>query len=472
MKNYVHNVCWQKLLRTALVMLLVAALCVSMIGCSKKDGDTDSTDKTGSNESANQYSSEDTDGADNTENTDPTDGTEEEPFAPVGTGDAASPAAKASYATTTAAPNDADMGLEVASFDGGVLTNSELNVYFWMEFYNFMNSEMGSYAAYLGLDTNSPLNLQESMAPIDENDADAGSMSWEQYFLQATMENYAYYKGLEMDANAQNFQLPTEYQEDLDNLEESVKEAAAEGGYETIDQFVQASFGSGTTFADYASYMKTYITAYAYYETVLMAQCTPTDEEVTAYFDENAETYAEKQLTKTDLNDINIRHILIKPAESYTVDSDGDGTNDSYTDEEWAAAETEANEIYTKWQQDPTEENFAALAKEYTDDGNGEQGGLYENVYPGQMVTEFNDWCFDAARVAGDSGIIKTSFGYHVMYFSGKTDRYSWFETAKDNLIYQELGELSAHVAGQYEITFNCMNIVLCDVVSANVATE
>ena len=36
---------------------------------------------------------------------------------------------------------------------------------------------------------------------------------------------------------------------------------------------------------------------------------------------------------------------------------------------------------------------------------------------PGQMVTEFNDWCFDADRKPGDTGIIETSYGVHVMYF-------------------------------------------------------
>lgn len=465
MKDTVQNVCWQKLLRTALVALMLAALCLNMVGCAKNETADDPTDEPATSEATEPSDTEATDPVDDTDTTD-------EPFVAVGTGDATSPAAKASYTTTTATPGDADMTLEVASFDGGVLTNSELNVFFWMEFYNFMNSEMGSYASYLGLNANSPLNAQASMSPIDENDADAGTMSWEQYFLQATMENYAYYKGLELYAIAQGFELPEDYQSDLDNLEQSVTDTATESGYESADDFVQASFGSGTTLADYVSYMTTYITAYAYYDTVLTAQCQPTDDEVVAYFDENADSYAENGLEKTDLNDINVRHILIQPADSYSVDSDGDGTNDSYSDEEWAAAEAKANQIYAEWQQDPTEENFAAMAKEYTADGNGEDGGLYENVYPGQMVAEFNDWCFDAARVAGDHGIVKTQFGYHIMYFSGKTDTFTWFETAKDDLVYQQLGELSSHIAEQYTITFNCNNMVLCDVITANTATE
>ena len=35
------------------------------------------------------------------------------------------------------------------------------------------------------------------------------------------------------------------------------------------------------------------------------------------------------------------------------------------------------------------------------------------------MVTEFNDWCFDTARQSGDTGVVDTQYGSHVMYFSG-----------------------------------------------------
>ena len=33
------------------------------------------------------------------------------------------------------------------------------------------------------------------------------------------------------------------------------------------------------------------------------------------------------------------------------------------------------------------------------------------------MVTEFENWCFDPARKAGDCDIIRTEYGYHLMYF-------------------------------------------------------
>ena len=116
---------------------------------------------------------------------------------------------------------------------------------------------------------------------------------------------------------------------------------------------------------------------------------------------------------------VNVRHILVK-FEGGTTDS-ATGTT-TYSDEEKNAAKEKAEEILDEWMSgDATEDSFAALANEKSDDGDGTTGGLYENVYPGQMVSSFNDWCFDASRQSGNTGIIESEYGYHVMYFVGKS---------------------------------------------------
>ena len=116
----------------------------------------------------------------------------------------------------------------------------------------------------------------------------------------------------------------------------------------------------------------------------------------------------------------NVRHILCA-FEGGTTDSNG---NKTYSETEKAKAKEAAEALLNEWKAgEATEDSFAALAKDNTDDGNGSVGGLYENVYPGQMVPTFNDWCFDAARVSGDTGIVETSFGYHVMYYVGAAEQ-------------------------------------------------
>lgn len=114
----------------------------------------------------------------------------------------------------------------------------------------------------------------------------------------------------------------------------------------------------------------------------------------------------------------NVRHILI----GFTGETNEDGT---YTDEAKAAAKATAEEILNEWKSgDATEESFAALATEKsTDTGSTANGGLYENVFPGQMVKAFNDWCFDASRKSGDTGIVETEYGYHVMYYVSTSEQ-------------------------------------------------
>lgn len=120
-------------------------------------------------------------------------------------------------------------------------------------------------------------------------------------------------------------------------------------------------------------------------------------------------------------NTANVRHILIK------AEADADG---NYTDEAKAAAKTRAEEILAEFEAgDKTEDSFAALANEYSEDtGSNTNGGLYENVAKGQMVEEFDAFCFDGHK-PGDTGIVYgesgSYAGYHVMYYVGEGDQYS-----------------------------------------------
>ncbi|MDR0951337.1 MAG: peptidylprolyl isomerase [Oscillospiraceae bacterium] len=127
-----------------------------------------------------------------------------------------------------------------------------------------------------------------------------------------------------------------------------------------------------------------------------------------------------------------VRHILVNvtPAE--------DGT---FTEEAKQEALTEAERILQEWKDgEQTEESFAALAEQYSEDvdANGminSEGGLYEKFPKRSMVPEFNDWSFDPARQSGDTGIVfnEGSYtGYHIMYFVGKSEPYREYLTDTD----------------------------------------
>ena len=120
---------------------------------------------------------------------------------------------------------------------------------------------------------------------------------------------------------------------------------------------------------------------------------------------------------------VNVRHILVKPDHPTDEADDAHADGETYSDEEIAAARKTAEEIYAEWKAgEATEDSFAELANEKSDDGDGTTGGLYQNVIPGQMVQAFNDWCFDPSRQSGDTGIVDTQYGSHIMYFVGLSD--------------------------------------------------
>lgn len=120
---------------------------------------------------------------------------------------------------------------------------------------------------------------------------------------------------------------------------------------------------------------------------------------------------------------VTARHILFQT-------KDQNSGND-LSEEEIAKKKTQAEDVLKKFNEgDKTEDSFAALANEYNEDtGSSSNGGLYEHIYPGQMVTEFNDWVFDANRKAGDVELVETDYGYHIIYFVAK-DGKDYYDSA------------------------------------------
>ena len=127
----------------------------------------------------------------------------------------------------------------------------------------------------------------------------------------------------------------------------------------------------------------------------------------------------------------NVRHILVD-FEGGSYDSTTGIT--TYSDEEKATAKAAADEIYNEWKNGAaTEESFAALANEKSDDGDGTTGGLVENVYPGRTVPNFENWCFGDRKI-GDTDIVESEYGYHIMFYCGDSET-----TYRDYLISNEL---------------------------------
>ncbi|MBQ9762548.1 MAG: peptidylprolyl isomerase [Oscillospiraceae bacterium] len=129
----------------------------------------------------------------------------------------------------------------------------------------------------------------------------------------------------------------------------------------------------------------------------------------------------------------NVRHILVAYEGGLYDNATGQIT---YSATEKETAKNQAEVLLNQWKAGAaTENSFAALANEHSDDGDGTTGGLYEDVYPGQMVRNFNAWCFDESRQYGDTALVETEYGYHVMYYAGDSQKnYRDYMIANDML--------------------------------------
>ena len=339
----------------------------------------------------------------------------------------------------------ANKDIVVATMGDKVLTNGQLQVYYWSMVNSFLGSEYGYYMVYYGaMDYTKPLDTQLSM--------DDSGVTWQQYFLDEALNYWQLNQALAIEAEAAGLEMAQENREYLDGLEESLKETAAYYNMASVDDLLLHNVGPGAGFDEFRSFQATYYMGKPYYDAEV-AKLVPTAEELEAYFAEHEEDYAAAGVTK-DGKTVDVRHILIK-----SVGENQDAS--TFTEEEWAACEAKAQEILDAWLAgEATEDSFAALANEHSEDpGSNTNGGLYEGVTLGQMVEPFETWCFDEARVIGDTGLVKTSYGYHVMYFVGSTP--IWEGTAKQDWVGEQTNAMIEALAEKYPMTVDFGAITL-----------
>lgn len=291
----------------------------------------------------------------------------------------------------------------VASIGDRKLTNGQLQVYYQLEFQSFL-SNYGAYAYYFGLDYTQPLDTQKSM--------EESGITWQQFFLQDGLKNWQQVQAMAAEAEKAGLEIPEAGKQVLEELESTIEELAQ--SYEmTVEELMKSNFGPGAGFEEYRYFQEQYCKSLAYYEQAT-ANLVPQEEDLKAFFEEHREDYENSGVTEDD-RFVDVRHILVT-VKGGTTDDSGKTV---YTEEEWETCCQEAQAILDEWLSgDANEDSFGALATERTEDpGSQESGGLYKKVYEGQMVPEFNDWCFDESRVYGDYGLVRTDYGYHVMFF-------------------------------------------------------
>lgn len=335
----------------------------------------------------------------------------------------------------------------VATIGDRKLTNGQLQIYYWMNVYEFLEN-YGYYAVYMGLDYTQPLDQQQ-------NQDIAGT--WQHFFLDEALTGWHNYQAMALMAEKEGITLSESMQNSLDTLRQTMATNAVQGGYSSIDALLHTDMGPGCSFDDYYAYTKTYYYGYMYFSEQYQKIDT-SDAAIEAYFKANQATLGDKGITKDSGNVHDVRHILIE-IEGGTKGEDG---KTIYTDEEWEACRAKAQKLLDEWLAgEHTEETFAKLAQEHSADGGSKtNGGLYTGLDKDtNFVKEFVDWYMDENRKVGDYGLIKTDYGYHIMYSSDIQPE--WKEECRLGLLNEGSAAILKAASEAYPMEVNYKEIVL-----------
>ena len=234
-------------------------------------------------------------------------------------------------------------------------------------------------------------------------------------------------------------------------------------GYASVEELLQEDLGPGCTQEAYVNYVKICTVAMAYYDSIY-DNMIPNDEQIEAYFTAHEADFAASGITKESGLVSDVRHILVA-IEGGTTDESGATT---YTEEEWAACYAAAEAILDEWKSgEASEESFAELVAVYTDDtGSASTGGLYEGISPtSSYVEEFLNWAVDMSRQPGDTDIVKTQYGCHIMYFvAGEPE---WKNSASSQYMAEELENTLTAAEEKWPTTINYSKIALGEIATA-----
>lgn len=348
--------------------------------------------------------------------------------------------------------------VQVASMGSDTLTNGQLQIYYWTQVYDFVSNYSYSLTA-VGLDLSKPLD--EQVMEADNNTLRYllgyvdGNMTWQQYFLQGAIQMWQSNQALAQMARQAGYEMDEESRKKLEELPQELEKDAKAAGFDSVEAYLQDSMGPGCTQEDYLAYMQTYYLGYSYFAH-LYDQIETTPEQLESFYLENESEFIAYGITPNMGYTVDVRHILITPGGQINLEGQ------KYTDAQWEACRASAQQILDQWLAgEQTEERFAQLAKQYSQDSqdNVDAGGLYTYIQKGELEEGFDNWCFDEQRQPGHYGLIKTSYGYHVMYFVGVKDL--WMTQVRAVYLNQESQKIVSAILDSHPIQVDYSKIVL-----------
>ena len=258
--------------------------------------------------------------------------------------------------------------------------------------------------------------------------------TWDDYFVSTAYSTAALTQQLVAAARESGFQLSDAQNDALQASMNALTQTAATYGLDK-ESYLRELYGPDMTEAAYLQYLRDTTLAQAYSDQIYYSlSCT--EEEIEAYYHNHKADFSD--LIISPVPNVTLRHILFVPANECQVAID--------------QALQNANDALAQCHSGgdaAVEEIFLRLVAEYSQDtGSNGSGGLLSDLVPGQIGGEFDRWVFDSAgHVPGDTAVVTSQYGYHVVYFAEYEDHYYWKDAVlaqmRQNALNQALLQLT-----------------------------
>lgn len=261
------------------------------------------------------------------------------------------------------------------------ITRLEYNYYFNNVYSNYL-SMYGSYVSMMGLDTT--VDLDEQTYPGNEN------MTWKDYFDQSAVEQIQQIKAMADEARENGFEYNSS--EDMASYETEIA-AQAESASVSESEYYALMYGDYATPSRIETFVEENLLASAYYNH-LVEENQPADDEITAYYEENKNSYdtvtyrsfyfeVDTSAGEETGSEETTAAETTTAAEETTVEETTLDTAEETAEETTAAEETTVEETTTGAEETAAEETTAAEAE--TETASEEETGMTDEEIAAAM---------------------------------------------------------------------------------------
>ncbi len=261
------------------------------------------------------------------------------------------------------------------------ITRLEYNYYFNNVYSNYL-SMYGSYVSMMGLDTT--VDLDEQTYPGNEN------MTWKDYFDQSAVEQIQQIKAMADEARENGFEYDSS--EDMASYETEIA-AQAESASVSESEYYALMYGDYATPSRIETFVEENLLASAYYNH-LVEENQPADDEITAYYEENKNSYdtvtyrsfyfeVDTSAGEETGSEETTAAETTTAAEETTVEETTLDTAEETAEETTAAEETTVEETTTGAEETAAEETTAAEAE--TETASEEETGMTDEEIAAAM---------------------------------------------------------------------------------------